>query len=573
MHRLIFISIFAVNVIFFFIFYLTQKFPTPAILIHILTLIFLSLWVVNPKKIYSFIQKNRLDLVLIACLFLLALMLRLYKVEVITPGMYGDEVTIAIAGEQVLSSHEFVPFVDVNYGHPTPLLYLEGISTNLFGRTLAAVRLPSILFGVMNVILFYIFLRLFFKRQIAFAVSLILIFSYPHVAVSRLTYEITASLFFQILAVIFLYLAYKTNNVRYYVGTGLALGAGLYTYVGFRTFTIGLLLVSFVLLMKKKDIVKNKIVYVLLIIVTLFISAAPLLSYSLSHSDSVLARAKSLSVFGQNLPRDEVIKEIQGATTRLSYVFFPTGDPNPRANPSAVSMFDIVTTIVSLVGLIFLFRINRNLFFISLFLLITSIVNDIFSLERIPEFHYYGLGHPNTLRVAGIIPIVYFWFAYGMQAIKEFFYKISGQFYHIAFVVVISIILLFNWFSYFSQDSIHQRFYLYNYEFNGVRMLNIASVINKSSVKEVYLSLSFLTDSRVAYFSRRNAILKTFKPTSAEQAISGIQSRELTILDPRLDKNLAQALVDKSQRQSNLFNMQVITNPLGGIDALVFSRY
>lgn len=573
MHRLIFIGIFTVNVIFFFIFYFTQKFPIPAILIHILTLIFLSLWVVKPKKIYSLIQKNRLDLVLIACLFLLALMLRLYKADVITPGMYGDEVTIAIAGEQILSSREFVPFVDVNYGHPTPLLYLEGMATNLFGRTLTAVRLPSILFGVMSVVLFYVFLRLFFKRSVAFAVSLVLVFSYPHVAVSRLAYEITASLFFQILAVIFLYLAYKTNNVRYYVGTGLALGAGLYTYVGFRTFAIGLLLVSFIILMKKKDIIRNKIGYFLLIIVTLFISAVPLLSYSISHSDSVLARAKSLSVFGQNLPKDEVIKEIQGATTRLSYVFFFTGDPNPRVNPSAVSMFDIVTTIVSLVGLIFLFRVNKNLFIISLFLFIPSIVNDIFSLERIPEFHYYGLGHPNTLRIAGIIPIVYFWLAYGMQAIRSFSIKMGGQFYHIAFIFIVGTILLFNWFFYFSQDSIHQRFYLYNYEFNGVKMLNVVDVINKSSIKEVYLSPSFLTDSRVTYFSRRNAILKTFKPTSAEQAISAIQSRELTIFDPRLDKTLAQTLVDKSQKQSNLFNMQVLVNPLGGIDALVFSRY
>src|SRR3989338_4252234 len=172
MKKLIFINIFAVNFIFFFIFYFTQKFPTPLMLIHILTLIFLSLWIFNPKKIYIFIQKNRLDLVLIACLFLLAFIVRLYKVEVITPGMYGDEVTIAMAGEQVLSSREFVPFVDINYGHPTPLLYLEGIIINMLGRTLTAVRLPSILFGIMNVALFYIFLKLFFNRPIAFAVSL-----------------------------------------------------------------------------------------------------------------------------------------------------------------------------------------------------------------------------------------------------------------------------------------------------------------------------------------------------------------------------------------------------------------
>ncbi len=507
----------------------------------------------------------RLDLILVGCLFLLSLWLRLYRVEEITPGMWGDEVVVAETGEKLLAPFQLTPFVDVNYGHPTPLLYLGGISTRLLGRTLTAVRLPSLFFGTLSVVLFYIFLRLFLKREIALAVSLVMAFSYPHIALSRLAYEITASLSLQILSAIFLFLALKTHKARYYLGTGLTLGAGLYTYVGFRTFALVLFFVSLILLRKKIN-------YLLLLTGTVFIIAIPLLGYGLSHQNELMARTKSLSVFGQNLPKGEVIKEIKGATLRLSFLFVSPGDPNPRHNPSGVGAFDIATTTLTFCGLIFLLIYKRNLFFLSLFFCLPPVINDIFSLERIPEFHYYGLGHPNTLRIAGIIPVVYFFTAWGIYALKTFLTRFGKQFYPAVLVLTTGIILIINFNFYFNQKSLNQNFYLYNYEFNGVRMLDIADFIKKGSLKEVYISPSFAADPRVLYFSGKNVSFKIFEPVSEENALFLIGSNELTIFDPRLNKNLAQILINDWQRNPTLFNLKVMTNPFGGVEALVFSK-
>jgi hypothetical protein len=568
--RVVAISGLILNVFLVAFYFLMQKFSTSLLIIHSLFFLACFIWAINPKAIFSHFRKNRWDLIILICLMLLAFSIRMYKIEEITPGMYGDEVSIAQAGEKILSPFEFTPFLDVNYGHPTPLLYLEGIFLKVFGRSPMAVRFPSLIFGVMDVGIFYIFLRAIFKKPIASAVTLVLVFSYPHIVVSRLAYEVTASIFFQILACIFLFYAYKTNKLRYWTGIGLALGVGLYTYVGFRTFAFCLVLASLIFLLKKKEAIKRKATYVMLIFFALFISTSPLLGYSLKNYDSIMARTESLSVFGQILPKGEAIKEIQGAAIRLSYVFFATGDPSPRSNPSGVSMFDMISTIVAGIGLIVLFRKSKSIFFISLFILIPSIVNDIFSLERIPEFHYYGLGHPNTLRIAGIIPIVYLWVAYGLRAIKNITEKINEQLYYVIGFFIMSCILIFNWNNYFNQDAINQHFYLYNYEFNGVRMINVARAINESMEKYVYLSPSFMDDSRVKYFSKNDVALKIFKPKSEQDALLIIQQNKLIIIDPRIDTALTQKLFEYFKDKQDLYGTYLQMNPIGGVDAVIF---
>ena len=85
-------------------------------------------------------KKRVFDYLAIACIFFIALILYSYKADSITPGIQLDELTIAKAGEHILLQHEYTPFISINYGHPTPLLYFEGISIHLFGVSLFAIR-------------------------------------------------------------------------------------------------------------------------------------------------------------------------------------------------------------------------------------------------------------------------------------------------------------------------------------------------------------------------------------------------------------------------------------------------
>src|SRR5258706_10783174 len=158
--KLIFFAIFFLNTLLFLFFLMTNSYPFYAVGINLLSIITLWVGTFSLKSIIQIRNKRAIDLVLIICLFLFAFTVYLYKIDVITPGVQGDEITIAKVSEQVINSSNFVPFLPFAYGHPTPLLYLTGISISLFGRSVMALRLPYILFGAMSIAGFYVLLRL-----------------------------------------------------------------------------------------------------------------------------------------------------------------------------------------------------------------------------------------------------------------------------------------------------------------------------------------------------------------------------------------------------------------------------
>lgn len=576
-NKIFLLSLFGINLLFFFIFLITRHYSFFAVLVNILSILLVATWAINVKHIHFFFKKYAVDIFFLLSLFLFAFSIYSYKVDVVTPGIQGDEITVARVSERVLSLPEYAPFIETNYGHATPLLYFTGLSIKLLGKTLFAIRLQGILFGALSVAAFYILLRIFFSKTLSAVASLMLLFSYPLVAVSRLAYEITPSLFFQLLTVILLYLAWKTKNIRYYAAVGLSLGAGLYTYVGFRMFAFiiaGFFTYQlFKALKHDRKILQRLAVF----LVSLFIIAMPLLSYSINHPTEIMARAKSLSPFNQGLPAIEVYKELQGATFRLTNLFLPNsntdhnpnGDPSLKQNPSRVSIFDIVTFLFFINGLIFLLTKNRNLFLLISILSISPLVNDIFSLERIPEGHYYGIGHPNTLRIAGIIPIIYFIVAFGLNKIKPFFDEQAKGFYATVLILIATVVIFLNWSSYFGQP-----FNDYVYFYNGVKMLHVADVLNNTSAKTVYLSPSFINEDRVKYFMKRDVNIVSYTPKTADQILMDSESKEMIIIDPDFDEKLGKDLWEKIKTQPELLNgrIKLLTSPDNKIDSIIINQ-
>ncbi|MEK7571222.1 MAG: glycosyltransferase family 39 protein [Patescibacteria group bacterium] len=575
MVKILSISLFAINIFLFLLFSITQHFPIFAIMIHYISVLLLAGWVLYSKKLLPFLKKHIFDIFLACCLFIAAFAIYLYKIDVITPGVHLDEITVAKASELVFASSEYVPFVDVNYGHPTPLLYLTGLSIELVGRTLAALRLPSIIFGALSVAAFYILLRLFFNKTVSLFSSLLMMLSYPLIIVSRIAFEITPSLFFQIVTMIPLFLAWKKNNLRYYAAIGLSLGAGLYTYVGFRTFALIIFALSIFIAIRHAKNFKKGLQKVGLLIVGICVVAIPLFSYSIIHADQIMERAKVLSLFNQGLPTGEVVTELGGSIFRLTNLFLPTGtwdnrpngDPDLRRNPSSTTFFDFATFLIFLIGIPFLFKRNRRLLLILLIIAISPILNDILSLERIPEGHYYGLGHPNTLRIAGIIPIVYFVIAFALNEIKPFLDGMGKGIYTATIIFISFFIMMINWNLYFNQTISD-----YNYKFNGAIVLNIVNIINRSPINEVYVSSNIVSDGRFEFLINRDKKIYNFKAEDFENDLAIIKANKVTILSPE-NNEIAEKLANYvANNYKDSVKMQVLNSPIGTTDAVIFIK-
>jgi 4-amino-4-deoxy-L-arabinose transferase-like glycosyltransferase len=548
-----FVGILIINIFLFIIFAVMQHYSPYAVLVNIFSVLLLISLLVNPQQIYSAIKSRPIDLALCIGLFVLALSVYIYNIDVVTPGIQGDELTIAKASEQILTSSQFLPFVPVNLGHPTPLLYLTGLSIKTFGRSIMVIRLPYIFFGALSIAAFYILLRLFFNKSISTVAAVLMLFSYPFIIVSRLAYEVTPEIFLQIVTVIFLYFAWKTKDLRYYAAIGMVLGMGLYTYLGFRTFAVIILLFTSNLVFNTTRLRSTQIKILLITIASCFIVLVPILSYSIIHAQDLMVRTTALSAFSQGYSQTEIVKELFANIGRLTHLFFQgdpsnstNGDTNYLRNPSNVSMFDIGTFIFFVIGLVYLFKTNKKLFLIILVLSVSPLVNDIFVIEKIPEaLNPYGIGHPNTLRIAGIIPIIYFTIAYGLNKLKLLLSKGETNF-SFAVYIILAFVIIYNWHLYFQQPT-GTRYSDYINRYNSIYVMNMVNLINRSNITEVAVSPTIYSDERFTYFLKNSVKAKQYNPRNYVDAIKQAKENQMAIFDPSINSQLAIQILSDGQ--------------------------
>jgi hypothetical protein len=431
------------------------------------------------------------DFVIAVVFFVVSLIINLYRVEEIPPGMYGDEVTLGRKAVALWESKTLTPFLG-DYGHPTPLLYLAGASIELFGRTPTAIRLPIIIIGALNTVLFYFLLRLFLDKLKSVLGAAIWATSYTSIVLNRLAYEPPASTFCQLAFLLFVFLFLKTKKSYHLIFAGAALGAGLYTYLNFRLFFLAAIPATYLLL---KNFKLTFIVFITTIIILL-----PLGVFAIQNPEPFFSRSADISVFGRKLPREEVIKEIAGSTWRTLTMFGITGDPNPGKNPAGVPVFDPLTSILFLAGAVIIFKTKRQFFWSILMFCLAALFSDIFSIEQIPEFHYYGLGHPNALRVSGfLIPVIFF----ATIAVSKFEYKLA--------IIITAVICLLNLFWYFNQQNLNPHWYRYNWQINKQTLLNMIGYIN--DIK--YENISMDESEQRHFFLSKNVKVTTASAVSA----------------------------------------------------------
>jgi hypothetical protein len=175
-------------------------------------------------------------------------------------------------------------------------------------------------------------------------------------------------------------------------------------------------------------------------------------------------------------------------------MFAMTGDPNPRQNPGNTIPFDLITVGLSVVGLGYLAVKRRGIFVSIVLLFIAILTTEIVTLERIPEFHYYGLGHPNTLRISPLIPLMCFLVLWGLQTCITRFMKGKEEIFWLC--IVITLISGINLHTYFGQKPNQ-----WIYSTNFVVPLKIVDALNSSyQGKTIGLSSSLYTNQHIQYF-------------------------------------------------------------------------
>lgn len=156
------------------------------------------------KKLF----KSQLLLILI---FLLAGLLRLWRLSEVPVSLFGDELDVGYHAYSILQSGRdysgnFMPLHFQSLAEwRTPLYLYSSVPTvAIFGISPLGVRLPAAVFGILSIWLLYLLVKLLFNnKSIALIAAFLLTISPWHIQYSRAAFEVTEMLTFHLAGIYF----------------------------------------------------------------------------------------------------------------------------------------------------------------------------------------------------------------------------------------------------------------------------------------------------------------------------------------------------------------------------------
>ncbi len=178
----------------------------------------------------------------VVLLTLLALYLRLFRIEQIPPGLQGDELFNAIDSLQI--GPGFWPvFFEGNNGREALYFYFMAASLRLFGESIWAIRLPSVLLGTAITPLTYAIGHRAFNRRLALVSAGLVTVSLWPLMHSRWGLRAVSLTFFSGLTVCLYQRAFAARGRAWlsWSAAGLSLGLSIYTYIPARALPLVIL--------------------------------------------------------------------------------------------------------------------------------------------------------------------------------------------------------------------------------------------------------------------------------------------------------------------------------------------
>lgn len=153
-------------------------------------------------------------------IIILASFLRLYQLDKVPVGLHGDEASIGYNAFSLLKTAKdqngnFLPLAIDQFGdfRPAGYHYIDVPFVAVMGLNTLSTRLPSALFGISSIIVFYFLLfELFNKKSISLLGSFLLAVSPWHIVISRATSEGVIAAFFVLLGTVFLFHSFKKTK-------------------------------------------------------------------------------------------------------------------------------------------------------------------------------------------------------------------------------------------------------------------------------------------------------------------------------------------------------------------------
>jgi len=339
------------------------------------------------------------DSFIIIFLILISSLLIFYKFNQIPKNLSFDEVDFAHLALS-LNGKSYIPYSTLATGHSTLYFYILLLSFKLFGITNFALRLPSALFGILGVVMFYQVMKEAFKKYygwLPFVLSIIFITTRWFFNFARFSFEATLLLFLELASTYFIFRILNIKEEKGKINNWELFFSGVFAALAFNSYTPGriffLLPIGFLII--RKFSVKQ----ILLFIIPFLILIAPLGTYLTTHKDNRVDQEFFLK--NTELSVNKKVEFLWSNISSTALMFNFKGDVNGRHNYPLKPALNQITGSLFLMGLlicIYNIKKTRNQFFIGYFLL-----------GLVPAILTYPWENPNMLRTFTVIPsVVYF---------------------------------------------------------------------------------------------------------------------------------------------------------------------
>ncbi len=309
-------------------------------------------------------RESRNNIIIFAAILIVAVLLRGLLLGQIPPGIHPDAAANALDAWRAYTTHHHQVFYTANFGREGLLINIISYSFQIFGPTLIAYKLPSVLVGIFSVVgMYFLGKNIHRQRRLGLISAFLLAISFWMIVFERTGLRATVSVACVIWTSTFFLLALRQEKWHWYTLTGIFLGLGLNTYISFRLMPVVLLLgfLYHAWLQRKvtglpMSATWKKHRYIFLTVVVSLAISLPLGLYFFHHPSYILGRADEVSVFTQP---HSLLRLAESTIANLS-IFSFFGDPNWRHNISTQPLLDVWQSILFYIGIILTWKQARR---------------------------------------------------------------------------------------------------------------------------------------------------------------------------------------------------------------------
>ena len=295
------------------------------------------------NRLYWPRPKPWVEVLLVVLILSVAIWFRLHHIHEMPPGVFIDETNAALDALQTMEGRPDSLFGTGWFETPNGFIYLQTLFFRLFGTTFAAVKLQSLIPGILTVLALYFLAREMYGPYPALLAATFLAFQRWHVNMSRWGWNEVYPPLVQVLTLYFVMRAARKRSLGDWAVGGLVLGLGMYTYLSIRLVVAVVFLYLAYRAVVERHFLRRNWQGILLFTLIFFLAFAPLGFTYVKNPFTFLNRSQQVSILHDIQAAGGSMQPLVQSIKRHLLMFHVAGDRNGRHNLPGAPMLDPIT--------------------------------------------------------------------------------------------------------------------------------------------------------------------------------------------------------------------------------------